>query len=264
MSMNNSRIEIAPSQETLPPVEPSTLIIFGGSGDLARRRLIPALYNLLLDGLMPSNYVVLGLGRKPMSDEEFRATVRDGVVKHSRQALLEETWNTFARHLFYMAGENDDPDTFIRLRARSEELERTFQLPGNRIFYLSIPPSSFTPVCEGLANAGLATPPTPGHPYARIIVEKPVGRDLTSAKAINAVTGRVFDESQIFRIDHYLGKETAQNILYFRFANAIFDPLRPDTPAFRNDGTDTDWAHRAGDHHDGGYCSAAGPSWPDE
>ncbi|MBH0181911.1 MAG: glucose-6-phosphate dehydrogenase, partial [Nitrospira sp.] len=217
-------MENGPVQETLPPVEPCTVVIFGGSGDLARRRLIPAIYNLLLDGLLPSNYVVLGLGRTPMSDEEFRATVRDGVVKHSRQALIEDTWNAFARHIFYLAGENDDPQTYVRLKARAEELERTFQLPGNRIFYLSIPPSSFTPVCEGLAGSGLAGTSAARSPYARIIVEKPVGHDLASAQAINAVTGRVFDESAIFRIDHYLGKETVQNLMVVRFANSIFEP----------------------------------------
>ena len=162
MAPNSERIENGPAQETLPPVEPCTLVIFGGSGDLARRRLIPAVYNLLLDGLLPSNFIVLGLGRTPMGDEEFRAVVRDGVIKHSRRALIEDTWNTFARHLFYLAGENDDPQTYVRLKARAEELERSFQLPGNRIFYLSIPPSSFTPVCEGLAGAGLA-----GIPAAR-------------------------------------------------------------------------------------------------
>ena len=225
MSTPNSRIEISPAQETLPPVEPTTLVIFGGSGDLARRRLIPALYNLLLDGLMPSHYVVLGLGRKPMSDEEFRATVREGVVKHSRQALIEDTWAAFADHLFYMAGENDDPHTYVKLKARAEELERTFQLPGNRVFYLSIPPSSFTPVCEGLSSSGLATKDNGHAPYARIIVEKPVGRDLKSGREINALTGRVFNESQIFRIDHYLGKETVQNLMVVRFANSIFEPI---------------------------------------
>ena len=139
MAPTDRRIEISPPQETLPPVEPCTLVIFGGSGDLAKRRLIPALYNLLLDGLMPSNYVVLGLGRKPMSDDEFRSAVCDGVAKHSRQSLIADTWNAFAHHLFYMAGENDDPNTYVRLKARAEELERTFQLPENRIFYLSIP-----------------------------------------------------------------------------------------------------------------------------
>jgi glucose-6-phosphate 1-dehydrogenase len=225
MASHSQRIENGPAHETLPPVEPCTLVIFGGSGDLARRRLIPALYNLLLDGLLPSNYVVLGLGRTPMSDEEFRAAVRDGVVKHSRQALIEDTWDVFARHIFYLAGENDDPQTYVRLKARAEELERTFQLPGNRIFYLSIPPSSFTPVCEGLAGSGLAGTSAARSPYARIIVEKPVGRDLASAQAINAVTGRVFDESAIFRIDHYLGKETVQNLMVVRFANSIFEPI---------------------------------------
>ncbi|MEC4889401.1 MAG: glucose-6-phosphate dehydrogenase [Nitrospira sp.] len=225
MAATNPRIDISPSQETLPPVEPCTLVIFGGSGDLAKRRLIPALYNLLLDGLMPSNYVVLGLGRKPMSDDEFRAAVREGVMTHSRQALIEDTWNAFARHLFYLAGENDDPHTYIRLKARAEELEQTFRLPGNRIFYLSIPPSSFTPVCEGLSSSGAAIKANGHSPYARIIVEKPVGRDLASAKAINEVTARVFDESQIFRIDHYLGKETVQNLMVVRFANSIFEPL---------------------------------------
>src|SRR6476619_8280696 len=102
------RIDISPAQQPLAPVEPCTLVIFGGSGDLARRRLIPAVYNLLLDRLLPSNYVVLGLGRTPMGDEEFRASVRDGVVKHSRQALIDETWKAFAQHLFYLAGGNDD------------------------------------------------------------------------------------------------------------------------------------------------------------
>ena len=225
MTPNSQRVDITPAQETLPPVEPCTLVIFGGSGDLARRRLIPALYNLLLDGLMPSNYIVLGLGRTAMSDEEFRAAVRDGVVKHSRQALIEDTWTAFSRHVFYLAGENDDAQTYQRLKARAEDLERTFQLPGNRIFYLSIPPSSFTSVCEGLSNSGLAGTQAALSPYAHIIVEKPVGRDLATAQAINVVTGRVFDESQIFRIDHYLGKETVQNLMVVRFANSIFEPI---------------------------------------
>ncbi|HBH81446.1 MAG TPA: glucose-6-phosphate dehydrogenase, partial [Nitrospira sp.] len=173
---NGPRIDSNPAQEPLPPVEPCTLVIFGGSGDLARRRLIPAVYNLLLDGLLPSNYVVLGLGRTPMSDEEFRSTVRDGVVKHSRQALIEDTWTAFSQHLFYMAGGNDETQTFARLKERVEELEQKFQLPGNRIFYLSIPPSSFTDVCEGLSRSGLAGTPGARAPYTRIIVEKPVGR----------------------------------------------------------------------------------------
>src|SRR5690348_3199783 len=217
------RIDITPAQEAVPPVEACTLVIFGGSGDLARRRLIPALYNLLLDGLLPANFAVLGLGRKQMTDEAFRTALREGVSSHSRQPLKDDRWSAFAERLFYLSGGNEDRQTFAALKARLEEIERGFGLPGNRIFYLSIPPSSFTAVCEGLEDARLAVRTT--RPYARIIVEKPVGRDLASAQQINAVTGRVFDESQIFRIDHYLGKETVQNLMVVRFANSIFEPI---------------------------------------
>ena len=217
------RIEIAPTPDTLAPVEPCTLVIFGGSGDLARRRLIPALYNLLLDGLLPANFAVLGLGRKQMTDDEFRTALREGVSAHSRQPLKDDRWSEFAGRLFYLSGGNEDRQTYVTLKARVEEIERGFGLPGNRIFYLSIPPSSFSAVCEGLELGGLAVRTT--RPYARIIVEKPVGRDLASAQEINAVTGRVFDESQIFRIDHYLGKETVQNLMVVRFANSIFEPI---------------------------------------
>src|SRR4026208_1925386 len=217
------RIDITPAQEALAPVEPCTLVIFGGSGDLARRRLIPALYNLMLDGLLPANFAVLGLGRKSMTDEDFRATLREGVLTHSRQPLKEDRWSVFSERLFYLAGGNEDRQTYTALKARVEDIERQFGLPGNRIFYLSIPPSSFTAVCEGLEHSDLAV--RRAQPYARIIVEKPVGRDLSSAQQINAVTGRVFDESQIFRIDHYLGKETVQNLMVVRFANSIFEPI---------------------------------------
>ena len=225
MAALHPRINMNPAEEPVPPVDPCTLVIFGGSGDLAKRRLIPALYNLLLDGLLPSGYVVIGLGRKPLSDDEFRASLRQGIIAHSRQALVEDRWQAFAGRIFYVAGSNDDPATYASLKARAEELERRFHLPGHRIFYLSIPPSSFTPVCEGLAASGLAGRPTASGPSTRIIIEKPVGRDLASAQAINAATGRVFEESQIFRIDHYLGKETVQNLMVVRFANSIFEPI---------------------------------------
>src|SRR5574340_896802 len=125
-------VDIQPLPETVVPVEACTLVIFGGSGDLARRRLIPALYNLLLDGLLPANFAVLGLGRKAMTDEEFRATVREGVLAHSRQSLVEDRWKAFADHLFYLAGENDNPKTYEALKARADAIERTLGLPGNR------------------------------------------------------------------------------------------------------------------------------------
>jgi glucose-6-phosphate 1-dehydrogenase len=216
-----------PNHDSAKPVsaEPCTVVIFGGSGDLARRRLIPALYNLLLDGLLPPQYAVLGLGRKSMSHAEFRSVVREGVQKFSRQALQEATWAEFERHLYYQAADIDDTPSYQAIKKELEQIEAEHKLPGHRIFYLSIPPTSFKAACEGLEQAGLVHPLQSTKPYSRVIVEKPIGRDLQSAREINETIGRVFDESQIFRIDHYLGKETVQNILVLRFANSIFEPI---------------------------------------
>jgi glucose-6-phosphate 1-dehydrogenase len=204
--------------------QPCTLIIFGGSGDLARRKLIPALYNLLLDGVLP-DVAVLGVARKPLSDAEFRAAARESISVYSRQALDEAKWAEFERRLFYTTGEIEDAEIYQRIRSRSEELERELGLPGHRVFYLAIPPTSIAAAADGLHGAGLVRRPDPRDPYSRVIVEKPIGRDLESAREINAVLGRTFDESQVFRIDHYLGKETVQNLLVLRFANGIFEPL---------------------------------------
>lgn len=204
--------------------QPCTLVIFGGSGDLARRKLIPALYNLLLDGMLP-DVAVLGVARKPLSDAEFRAAAREGVEAHSRQALDPAKWAEFERRLFYLTGEIDDAETYEQIRARAETMERDLGLPGTRVFYLAIPPTSIAPAARGLQTAGLVRRPDGGEPFTRVIVEKPIGRDLTSAREINSVLARAFDESQIFRIDHYLGKETVQNLLVLRFANGIFEPL---------------------------------------
>ncbi|MGQ0810351.1 MAG: glucose-6-phosphate dehydrogenase [Nitrospiraceae bacterium] len=207
------------------PPEPCTLVIFGGSGDLAKRKLIPALYNLMLDKALPSNFAVLGLGRKGLSDEEFRETAREGVTKYSRQALVEQQWGHFERHLFYLAGSLDDSALYEAIKVRAGQIEADLHLPGNRIYYLAIPPTQFAPASEGLHRAGLVSPPDNTHPFCRIIVEKPIGRDLQSAQQINTTMGQVFDESQIFRIDHYLGKETVQNIMVLRFANSILEPI---------------------------------------
>lgn len=208
-----------------PAAEPCTLVIFGGSGDLARRKLVPALYNLLLDGVLPSKYAVLGIGRKPMSDANFRTSLREGIVKYSRQDLAEAKWADFERCLFYQSGDIKDPKSYKEIKARLEKIEATLHLPGHRIFYLAIPPNSFTSACEGLQQSGLARPPDSSKPFCRVIVEKPIGRDLESTRQINSILGKVFDESQIFRIDHYLGKETVQNIMVLRFANSIFEPI---------------------------------------
>ncbi len=206
-------------------IDPCTLIIFGGSGDLSRRKLLPALYNLLLDGLLPSNYAVIGFGRVPCDDGEFRTFARNGIEKFSRQALQRDTWEDFARRLFYITGSSDDPDAYQALRHRIETVEAQFNLPGHRIFYLAIPPDVFALSCQGLQQAAMVDPPDHPDRSSRVIVEKPIGHDLASAREINTTIGKVFHESQIYRIDHYLGKETVQNIMVLRFANSIFEPI---------------------------------------
>jgi len=208
-----------------PVPQTCTLVIFGGSGDLARRKLVPAMYNLLLDGVLPSNYAVIGIGRKKMSDPDFRKSLREGIEKFSRQALDEKKYSDFERRLFYLSGEIDNPQTYKDIKTLAEKVEGEFKLPGNRIFYLAIPPTSISPASEGLKGGGLVLPVNKALPFSRVVVEKPIGRDLESAKQINSILGKAFDESQVFRIDHYLGKETVQNLLVLRFANGIFEPL---------------------------------------
>ncbi len=202
-----------------------TLVIFGGSGDLTRRKLLPALYNLKLDGLLPPDYAVIGIGRKPWSDNEFRDVAQRGITQFSRQALQPDAWADFAKRLHYFQGSNEDPTIYPKLRERIEAIETQFNLSGHRLFYLAVPPSSFGPSCEGLSHSGMIHPPDRSAPVSRVIVEKPIGHDLESAKAINTTIGQAFDESHIYRIDHYLGKETVQNIMVIRFANGIFEPL---------------------------------------
>jgi glucose-6-phosphate 1-dehydrogenase len=214
-----------PDSTKSPMPEPCAVVIFGGSGDLARRKLVPAVYNLLLDGVLPGNYAILGTGRKPLSDLDFRTVSREGVAKYSRQALVDAKWPDFERRIFYQAGAIDDPQAYQDIKARLEKIEADLKLPGNRIFYLAIPPTSIAAACEGLQGAGLIYPPSGGYPFSRVIIEKPIGRDLDSARAINETVGKVFAESQVFRIDHYLGKETVQNLMVLRFANSIFEPI---------------------------------------
>ena len=213
--------------ETPHPLTPQscTLVIFGGSGDLSRRKLLPALYNLFLDGALPDNYAVIGTGRTPLSDDDFRKLAREGVMKYSRQPLEDSAWTKFEQHLFFVTGALNQPQSYLDLRARLLDIEAKLNLPGNRIFYLAIPPTAIVLVVEGLWKAGLAQPVSDQKIFSRVIIEKPIGRDLASAREINEAVARVFDESQVFRIDHYLGKETVQNLLVIRFANSIFEPI---------------------------------------
>ncbi len=209
---------VLPSPQEAPAC---ALVIFGGSGDLTHRKLMPALYNLMLDGLLPAGCTVLGLGRKPMDDAAFRAVSREGVARYSRRPLDVARWAEFSQRLFYCAGDIAEADLYRKVKTHLAQCSSDAARPS--IFYLAIPPASIPAVCHGLRQSGLATPQQ--GPACRIIVEKPIGHDWVSARHINAVLGEVFEEPQVFRIDHYLGKETVQNLLVFRFANGLFEPL---------------------------------------
>ena len=202
---------------------PCTLVIFGGSGDLARRKLLPAVYNLSLDGLLPACAVV-GFSLNELDTAPYRKFAREGAERFSRRSVEEPAWVDFERLLDYVPGSFSDPDAYARLRAKLEAVDQAHGLPGSRIFYLSIPPSLIGTCAEQLRAAGLVTAPDDPR-FTRVIVEKPVGRDLESARQVNETLARVFDERQIFRIDHYLGKETVQNLLVLRFANSFLEPL---------------------------------------
>jgi glucose-6-phosphate 1-dehydrogenase len=209
-------------EERVP--EPAAMVIFGASGDLTRRKLLPALYSLTRDRLLPPRFAVVGFGRQSQTDDAFREEMRKGCAEFARRRPVDAAlWSTFARNIFYQQGSYDDPASFVRLKARLEEIERLLGLPGNRVFYLSTPPSTFAPVIRSLGQAGLA--PKGTQPFARVIIEKPFGIDLDTARALNRQVHETLDEQQIYRIDHYLGKETVQNLLVFRFANGIFEPL---------------------------------------
>jgi glucose-6-phosphate 1-dehydrogenase len=203
--------------------EPFGLIIFGASGDLARRKLMPALWSLFAARTLPEPFFVLGVARTEMSDDEFRTRTREAVTEFARvQPPSDHVWQRFASSLFYLPGDPKDPGLYTRLGARLGDLEAARGGPPHRLFYCSTPPSVYIDIVRNLGGAGLARA---DGGWTRIVVEKPFGRDHASARALNAELARVFTEEQVYRIDHYLGKETVQNILVFRFANEIFEPL---------------------------------------
>jgi len=211
--------------ETLPiAVEPASIVIFGGAGDLAHRKLLPALYNLYLDGLLPPRAAIIGVGRKAMTDDAYREFAKDGIKQFSRRPLDDRAWQAFAADLFFVTASIDDDASLASLGSRLDVIEHERELPANRIYYLAVPSSLFVPTVKQLHRARFVAKGQE-RPWARIIVEKPIGHDLDSARVINDAIAEVFDERQIYRIDHYLGKETVQNILVLRFANSIFEPL---------------------------------------
>lgn len=204
---------------------PTVVVIFGASGDLTARKLIPAVYNLGVDGLLPADFFLIGYGRKAIPDDEFRGLAAEAIREFSRREMVDEVWQRIARHTSYVAGGYDERAAFDRLAAHIAEIERQLGRPVQTLFYISTPPSVFAPIVANLGASGLAARYVGEPHHAKVIVEKPFGKDLRSAQALNAAIRGVFEERQVYRIDHYLGKETVQDLLVQRFANAIFEPL---------------------------------------
>jgi len=210
------------TQERVP--EPHVMVIFGASGDLCKRKLLPALYSLVRERMLPAKFAVMGVARNKYSVDEFRDHMRDGCDRYARRKPVDENvWQDFSRGLYYKSAEFDDLDAYKQLKKELEEIDAELGTPANRLFYLSTPPSVFPMIVENLGKAGLVS--RAHQPWSRIIVEKPFGRDLESARKLNRELKQVFREAQIYRIDHYLGKETVQNMLTFRFANGLFEPI---------------------------------------
>ncbi|NPA90090.1 MAG: glucose-6-phosphate dehydrogenase [Chloroflexi bacterium] len=200
--------------------EPHVLVIFGASGDLTHRKIVPALYRLATQGWLPTGFTVVGFSRRPWNTEEFRQRMKEAVQTHVGSVDLA-VWETFVQGLHYMSAQYDDPEAYRRLQNYLRRIDAERGTGGNRLFYLATPPSVFPTIIQRLGRDGLAQ--SPG--WVRLVIEKPFGHDLLSARELNALVRRYFQEEQIYRIDHYLGKETVQNILVFRFANAIFEPI---------------------------------------
>jgi len=203
---------------------PCLFVVFGGSGDLTQRKLLPALYNLARNGFLSEHFAILGLGSKPLADDSFRDRLAEAVTEFTTGAADASVLERLQRGTYYRRGQFNRGLDLEQLRGPIEEIGARHGTQGNVLFYLATPPEAFGPIATGLGRAGLVRAPDPD-PWTRIIVEKPFGRDLASAQALDRELHAVFDERQIHRIDHYLGKETVQNLLLFRFTNGLFEPM---------------------------------------
>jgi glucose-6-phosphate 1-dehydrogenase len=203
--------------------QPCSVVIFGATGDLTHRKLIPALYNLAADGELPPAVTIIGFARREKSDDEFRREMEEATRKFSRQTVRDEIWKTFGQSIFYHQSDFGDEPGYKSLATKLDKIDKERGTRGNRLFYFAVAPDQFEPILKHLKAAGLNEARKGS--WARVIVEKPFGTDLASARELNRVVSNSFSEQQTYRIDHFLGKETAQNILVLRFANAIFEPL---------------------------------------
>ena len=203
-------------------LDPTILVIFGAGGDLTRRKLVPALYNLLLDRQLPERFAIVGVARKNLENDVFRERLQKGLDHFSRRGEVDASvWDTFAGNISYLSEDLTHPDAGSALRVRLEKIEGEWGVRANRIYYLAVPPAMMQPAAIMLQRLGVCRDCA----HDRLVVEKPFGRDLASARSLNHFLNDLFVESQIYRIDHYLGKETVQNILAFRFANSLFEPI---------------------------------------
>ena len=202
------------------------MVIFGASGDLTMRKLIPAMYKNFLEGLLPDKYCIVGYARRDYSDDDFRNQMKEAIETLTKHHINDETWLTFSKNLYYQKGDLGEEKDFASLKERLESLTEGRKMPNNYLFYLSTQPSYFTTITGHLGKCGLSQKGNQAEsPWSRIIIEKPFGHDLESALALNESIEHSFEENQVYRIDHYLGKETVQNIMVHRFGNSIFEPL---------------------------------------
>ena len=214
------------------PPQPCTMVIFGASGDLTKRKLMPALYNLALENRLPAEFSVVGFARREKSHDQFRQEIRQGIETFSRTRQVNEMlWQRFSQGIFYHRAEFDNLEGYKSLSKFLDELDSSRSVCCNRIYYLATPPQHFPTIIKKLGEADLSK--EKGKGFSHVVIEKPYGRDLQSAKELNTPVHEAFREDQVYRIDHYLGKETVQNIMVFRFANGIFEPI---------------WNHRYIDH----------------
>jgi glucose-6-phosphate 1-dehydrogenase len=208
---------------------PCVMVIFGVTGDLTARKLMPSLYDLAVGHPLPEGFSVIGVSHRDWTDDTFRSEMKEAVKRHARTPVTDEAWDLFAKGLFYVRGEFDSENVYTELKQRLESVDQERRAHGNRLYYLATSPTFYGPIIKHLGNAGIAKRQDIYYDrpdsWNRIVVEKPFGRDVESARALNAEIGAVFSERQIYRIDHYLGKETVQNVLAFRFANTLFEPV---------------------------------------
>jgi glucose-6-phosphate 1-dehydrogenase len=213
-----------PRDKRLPRIAgPCSLVLFGVTGDLARKKIMPAIYDLANRGLLPPGFSLVGYARRDWAEEDFASVVRESVRAHARTPFHQEVWRNLAEGFRFVAGTFDDPKSFDLLRDTLHDLDRERGTAGNHAFYLSVPPAFFSTVCQSLDNSGLSHYVEGA--WRRVVIEKPFGHDLKSARELSAIVGAVFPTDSVFRIDHYLGKETVQNLLALRFANQMFEPI---------------------------------------